>query len=415
MKRRTFVTTGLAGTLAGGSLTSSSTNRTLPSEPNRRDQYPRTLQEIYLNAAALMPLSRFSQMGLNHYLKFQQMGPATESGTYFRKMWSELRPLFAQLIGADVSEIGLVHCTKAGEQIALDAVDDIKKNGTIVTNDLHFTGSLHNLVGLQKSGRKVHIVRAEQWKINPEAMLAAIDDQTALVCLSLVSNINGHMEEIRAITEKAHRHGALVYADIIQAAGIVPIDAKAMGFDLAACSCYKWLHGVYGSGFLYVKKEIQGNQIRDRLFPGSVRHNYAPWVEEAAPDSGDFKIHPREDATRYQPGHVNYMGYCAAYEGLKFLLDYGIENALAHSVRLNQRLKSKLDPDRYPCISPHLEKTPIITLMIKDPKPLKKALADNKIVATLAGNRLRISPGIYNNEDDIDALSDVLMAHAKMR
>lgn len=408
MKRRDFFVSGLGGAL--GAVAAWKKERLpLPATDDEiRAAFPRLKHQTYLNAAGMMPLSTFSQEGLHRYLAFQQLGPENGREAYIQEMLSQIRGLFADLIGAQEAEVGLVHCTKAGEQIVLDAVDALRHGKNIVTNDLHFTGSLHNLVGMRNAGVDARIVPSREWRVQIEDMQAAIDDRTALVAVSLVSNINGHQEDIEALTAAAHAHGALVYADIIQAAGIVPVDVKRMGIDVAACSCYKWLYGVHGTGFLYVSQDLQGTRLPDRLFPGRARHNYAPWVEQPDAAHGDFIYEALQDARRYQPGHISYLGYCAAYEGLKFLQEQGVDTALAHAVKLNHRLQAQLDPERYRCITPDVGRSAIITFITTDPNAVRERLAEAKIVVPIAGNRMRVSPALYNNEEDIDALSHVL-------
>ena len=82
---------------------------------------------------------------------------------------------------------------------------------------------------------------------------------------------HGLLADVKAISELAHAHGAYVYADIIQAAGAVPIDVQAMGIDFAACSTYKWLMGLRGLAYLYVKKNLQGSVVRPTQFGVSRR------------------------------------------------------------------------------------------------------------------------------------------------
>ncbi|TQV87800.1 aminotransferase class V-fold PLP-dependent enzyme [Aliikangiella coralliicola] len=419
MERRNFLT-HLGGSLATTALMiannatanpalNQSNDQNLASGPNSiRKAFSRLEKDIYLNAAGMMPLSTFSEKGLQQYLNFQRLGYNDGDGEYVSAMQNEIRELFASLIKAKVDEIGLVHCTKAGEQIVLDAIDSIKSKGSIVTNDLHFSGSLHNLIGLKKSGRDVRIVKAEDWRINLEKMKSAIDERTALVNVSLVSNINGHIEAIGELAQVAHQHGAIVYADIIQAAGIVPIDVHKMGIDVAACSCYKWLYGVHGTGFLFVSEKLQGSKLQDRLFPGSIRHNYAPWVETPELTKEDFIYQAKTDATRYQPGHISYLGYCAAYEGLKFIKHMGVETLLRHSVKLNRQLKSMLNKDRFECISPNIDASPIITFRTHENDNIKAKLKKAGIVVSYGKNRLRVSPAIYNNSEDIEKLALVL-------
>ncbi len=407
MNRREFFASGL-GSVAALALAKGKALASSLKDGEIRAAFPRLEEETYLNAAAMMPLSTFSEDGLQRYIEFQRLGNKNGRLEYVREVQAQIRSLFADLIGAETSEIGLVHCTKAGEQIVLDSLNGIEQGENIVTNDLHFSGSLHNLIGLQKAGRDVRIVRARDWVVSLEDMQAAIDDRTALVTVSLVSNINGHIEDLAALSEVAHAHGALVFADIIQAAGIVPIDVQKMGIDVAACSCYKWLYGVHGTGFLYVSQKLQGTKLQDRLYPGRARHNYSPWVEDVDTTQSDFIYSAPDDATRYQPGHPSYLGYCAAFEGLKFIERVGVQAALEHSVALNHRLKSRTDSDRYQCISPHIKKSPMITFKTKESDGLRKKLRDANVVVSLGGNRLRVSPALYNTEADVDALIEVL-------
>ena len=377
---------------------------------NIRSAFPRLEKETYLDAAGTMPLSSFSESGLQKYHNFNRLGYKHGGGEYISQMQKEIRGLFASLIKAKENEIGFVQNTKSGEQIALNAVDGIKPNGNIVANDLNFPRSLHNLIGLKKAGRDVRIVRAKNWRTSLEKMKVAIDDKTAVVAITLVSNINGHIEEVAELAKHAHKHGAILYADIIQAAGIVPIDIHKMGIDIAACSCYKWLYGVHGTGFLFVNEKHQGTTIEDELYPGFFRHNYLPWVDQPDPNKEDIPFREPKDATRYQAGHISYLGYCAAYEGLKFIHQVGTDALLAHSVKLNQLLLSKLDGDRYQCISTHIDKSPIITFKTRPEDDIRAILSIANIKGSFGQNRLRISPAIYNNENDIELLVKALSA-----
>lgn len=191
-------------------------------------------------------------------------------------------------------------------------------------------------------------------------------------------------------------------------AGIFPIDVGELGIDFAACSGYKWLFGPHGVGFLFVREDLQGTVLEDRLFPGYARHNYRPWVDQPDDDQGDFLYRPPTDARRYQPGHVSYLCYCALYEGLKFLDDVEIEAARRHCVRLARRLVDRLDPERWERLSPHLDRTPIVAFRVRETAELEERLRSAKIVVSLGGGRLRVSPAIYNQYADVDRLAEIL-------
>lgn len=373
-----------------------------------RESFPRALQETYLDAAAHCPLSRYTAEGVRRYLDFHMYGPGEGRGEYVDRAMKQVRVMFARLINASPSEIALVQCTKAGENIVVNGLDIRASGGNVVTNDLHYAGSIHSYIGHKKHGMDVRIVKARDWRIRLEDMEAAIDRKTRLVAITLVSNVNGHIEDAKALSEIAHSRGAYVYADIIQAAGIVPIDVKALGVDFAACSCYKWLQGMRGAGFLYVKQDLQGTVLRDLLYPGYVYFNYPPWVDRPDPAKEEFPYREPKDASRYEPGNLNYAGYVGQYETFRMMEAIGVERMFEHTIKLADRLRKELPAASYRPITPPDQKTPIVTFLPRDMEDTRRRLQQARIQVTLIGNRMRVSPAPYNNEQDIDRLLEAL-------
>ena len=418
MKRREFVSTSIGALATLPVVTTSAVSNAAEFNPQDitsvRAQFPRLETEVFLNAAGGTPLGSFAEKGIDQYLTLIREGPQGGTRPYFNSVLDEVRQKFASLIGAEENEIGFVECTKRGEQLAINGVaDKLDAGGNIVSNDLHFSGSLHNLEGLRRKGTEVRITASENFSVSADQLAEDIDDNTALVTLSLTSNINGHIEQIREITEIAHNHGALVFADIIQTAGGMPLNVKSMGIDMAACSSYKWLFGIHGAGFLYVAADHQGSAIEDVMFPGQATRNYPPFRINNDSSQSRFAFRAADDASRYEPGHVSYLGYCAVYEGLKFIEAIGIETIQAHSVRLNQYLLSQLDQSRYQVMSTHVDESPILTIASNDYTALRDKLRQSDVNVGIGGdtwNQIRISPAIYNNEHDMDRLAEVLMS-----
>ncbi len=413
MKRREFISTSVGGIAALKSSFSFSAESTSRQPKDIRDQFPRLENEVFLNAAGGTPLGRFAEAGMQKYLTLIREGPQAGTRDYFDTVLDEVKEKFSSLIGAQADEIGFVECTKRGEQIAIDGVGEkLDRGGNIVSNDLHFSGSLHNLEGQRRADRDVRIVKSEDFAVSAQRIVDQIDSNTALVTLSLVSNISGHIESIAEIARFAHEHGALVFADIIQAAGVVPIDVRNMGIDIAACSSYKWLFGIHGAGFLYVAKEHQGTSLPDALYPGRGIRNYPPFRIETDTEQSDIAFRAPSSASRYQPGHINYLGYCAAYEGLKFIESLGVARIQNHSVKLNRQLLDLLSNSDFEIMSTHLEQSPILTLAANNFDTLRDRLGNSGINVGIGGdkwNQIRISPAIYNSENDIDRLAEILM------
>ncbi|MCZ6836052.1 MAG: aminotransferase class V-fold PLP-dependent enzyme [Planctomycetota bacterium] len=413
MKRRHFMQTSLGACYGTGLLAKGINGFDIGEDQvamdNIRALFPRMKTQTYLNAAGATPLSSFVEAGLRRYETYWRTGQGPEPWGSVSSMMNELRQSLATLIGAKDSEIAFTLCTKAGEQIVLNGLRDLEAGGNIVTNDLHFAGSLHNLIGLKRAGLDVRIVKSRNFVVDLDDMAKAIDDDTTLVTVTYVSNINGRFEPMAELAKIAHAHGAYVYADIIQATGIVPLDVKALDIDFATGNGYKWLFGHHGSGYLYVREELQGNVLQDRRFPGSVRHNYQPWVADPDPSHDDYLYREPDGADRYQAGHVNYLGYCCLLEGLKFIEQQGVEKLQSHSVQLCNRLVERLDPKRFPCISPDLDRSPVVSFLIGHREELAQRLRDANVIVSLGANRMRVSPGIYSNEADIDRLAMAMM------
>ncbi|MBM3785585.1 MAG: aminotransferase class V-fold PLP-dependent enzyme [Acidobacteria bacterium] len=374
-----------------------------------RKEFPRANQEVYLDAAANMPLPKYVAEGMRRYMNFHMYGPGDGRGQYAAESVRQARELFARLINAKPAEIAFVVCTKAGEAAVINGLGIQASGGNIVTNDLHYAGSIHDYIGRRKAGMDIRIVKHRDWRIDLKDMEKAMDKRTKLVSITLVSNVNGWVEEAKAICNLAHSYGAYVYADIIQAAGSVPVDVKALGLDFAACSNYKWLHGARGSGYLYVREDLQGGEVKDLSFPGYVHFNYAPWVPQRAGSADDFPFEGMKGAQRYEAGNVSYVAYAGQHEALKRILAIGVDNIYAYTKPMCDRLKTQLPPLGYKLITPLDATSSIVTVQSPNLKATQEKLRKANVQATTTGaNRMRISPALYNNMDDIDRLLKAL-------
>jgi selenocysteine lyase/cysteine desulfurase len=374
-----------------------------------RKEFPRATQQVYLDAAANMPLPKYTAEGMRRYMDFQMYGPGEGRGEYANQSVRQSKVLFAKLINAKPSEIGFVVCTKAGEADVVNGLRIQEFGGNLVTNDLHYAGSVHDYVGRRKAGMDVRIVKHRDWHMDMRDIEKVVDKKTKLISITLVSNVNGWVEDARAISRLAHAHGAYVYADIIQAAGSVPVDVKALDLDFAACSNYKWLQGARGSGFLYVREELQGSVVKDLSYPGYVHFNYSPWVTARDPAADDFPYEAPRAANRYEPGNVSFVAYAGQYEALKRTLALGVENIYAYTKPMCDRLKRELQSMGYKLITPMHAASSMVVVQAKDLKAVQAKLKKADVQVTTAGeNRVRISPAFYNNMEDINRLLSAL-------
>ncbi|MEZ4679565.1 MAG: aminotransferase class V-fold PLP-dependent enzyme [Caldilineaceae bacterium] len=281
-----------------------------------RADFPRAEERLWLAAAETHPYSIHSLRALEQYMQFRAWGPGADSQGFTPELQQATKANFAALIGAEPAEIAFVQSTTDGENIVLAGLGlsqpGAQPRGNIVIDDLHFEASKYIYTQLAQAGNiELRVVPHHNWQIKFADIEAAIDDQTQLVSLALVSQVNGYLADIQSISRQAHSHGAYVYTDIIQAAGNMPIDVTAMGIDFAACATYKWLMGDFGIGFLYVRAGLQEivEPTRFSLRQVQSQHDYA------------FALHT--DATRYEGSQVSHLAGVCAHAGLSYLTTLG--------------------------------------------------------------------------------------------
>jgi selenocysteine lyase/cysteine desulfurase len=360
---------------------------------------------VYLDHASSHPLSVHTAAALHRYADWL----LHDLGEPWWPTWAgprdRARQLFAELINASPDEVAYARSTVESESNLLNGMAAFLGDGNVVTHDLHYAPSLYNYEVRRRNGLEVRVVRHRDWRYDLDELARHIDRHTRLVAVSLVSNVNGAVADIRAISELAHDHGALLYADIIQAAGAVPIDVKTMGIDLAACSTFKWLMGVKGFGFLYVRADLQGHIIRPSQPSGGVQFNYEPWAAVVDPRRPAIAWTPTTGPAQYEVSYPSYEGLISSQESLAYILGLGVARIRAHVRSLTDRLQQELPALGYASITPPEQDSPICAFTSPDPAAtLARARQAGIHVAMRFGNKLRLSPSVYNDHGDIDRL-----------
>jgi len=197
--------------------------------PSVRADFPIASAQTYLNSAAIHPMSVPCSKALADHIAFRLKGGGEGRMDFGEEQQKDLKRRFAQLIGATPTEIAFTQNTSDGENIVVMGMDLPKRGGNVVLDELHFETSLYMYKSLEAKGLQLRVVKHRDWAIDIKDMERAIDKNTRLVSLALVSNVNGYLHDAKAISDIAHAHGAYVFADMVQAVGAVPVDVRAMG------------------------------------------------------------------------------------------------------------------------------------------------------------------------------------------
>jgi len=360
------------------------------------------MAKVYLNSGTMHPVPLPAKASVDAY--FQLRAEMREWSSHDTEM--RIKTAFARLINAAPEDLAFVQSTTAGEQAIVDALDLPAAKGSVVTDTLHFFGSFWLYDQLARQGVDVRWIRPTKGRIDPDAYEKAIGPDTRLVSLSLVSTYNGFEHDLKRICEIAHARGALVYADIIHAAGTVPIDVKASGVDFAASASYKWLMGDFGLGFLYVRPDRLARLKRKRFgyyqLGGFQPHVY-PYD---APGETIADMTPRADAEGlFAIGTHSHAVMAQLDWSLAKLLELGVDRIMAHRQPLLRRLHEALPAKGYEVVTPQDSRSPLFTCVLPDAhKKLSEPLERAGVAITLSRNRFRICPSWFNAMDDIERL-----------
>jgi selenocysteine lyase/cysteine desulfurase len=373
--------------------------------PTKAD-FPLAEGRTYLNNAGYHPLSVQASNAVKDYLERRTQGTKEPDWD----VSAEVKEDFAALINARPTAVSYVTSTMVGENLVVSGLGIGKEGGNVVTDALHFEGSLYLYGSLKERGVDVRVVKPRDWRIDARDLERAVDRNTKLVAVSLVSFLNGFQHDLKAVSDLAHAHGAFVYADIIQAAGAMPVDVANTGVDFCACASYKWLMGDFGLGFFYVREDLL-----DRVMP-RVQYGWRQF------DSFEYHMLPHDPPGDFPatwrtrggaPGHFELGTFSRTAEAclshsLKLLRQVGPERIQAHAQALTARLQKELPGLGYEPLTPAESRSPIVTFVVKDPQAVSAQLRRARIEVKLEQHYMRVSPSIYNDQHDVDRLLNAL-------
>jgi len=341
---------------------------------------------------------------MRRYLEFKVNGPGEGRGALASGNQDKAKAAFAELIGAGVDEISFVQSTLMGENVVRQGLGIPNGDWNVVTDELHYEGSIYMYRSLERQGLDLRIAKVKNGSVDVNDVAALVDRKTRLVACSLISYLNGVRADTKSANQVAHSAGDLLYPDVIQAAGAVPIDVKALDLDFCACSGYKWLMGDRGLGYLYVRRELQGKVVKrlqygDRQFSDFQYHMY-PFDP---PGTRPASWKPRSGAgSLYEVGNVANIVAAGHADSIRFILDLGVDRIQAHVKPMVDRLRKEMPRLGYPCLTPEGTPSPISAFVVEKPEKYRARLARRNIDAKVEWNQTRVSCSVYHNMDDID-------------
>ena len=219
--------------------------------------------------------------------------------------------LIGRIIGAGEGETGMQQNVSASQSIVCSCFDWRARRNKLVTDGLNFPSNNYIYHSLERAGARVVTVPSpDGFTLPVEHILEAIDEETALVSVSHVAFRSSYVQDVAAITRRAHEVGAMVVADLYQSAGTLPVDVRALGVDFATGGSVKWLCGGPGAGYLYVRRDLWPH-----LTPAAT--GWMAHEEPFAFDGGPIRY--ADSAYRFLNGTPNVPGMYAARSGYEIV------------------------------------------------------------------------------------------------
>jgi selenocysteine lyase/cysteine desulfurase len=357
-----------------------------------RRQFPVTERMVFLNNAAESPLSLPVRRRLNEYLDQAAWSPDTRPPARH-----PLRPLLARLLGGSPDEYALVTSTGVGIGLAAAGYPWASGDNIVVPAGEHWNNTFPWLA-LRARGVDVRVVPLDgDRRLDPGRLAERVDGQTRVVAVSAVNHLTGFRSDLRRLSRIAHDRGALLVVDGVQAAGVVPLNVDDDGIDVLAGAGFKWLLGLHGTGYVYVRKNAW-----DRIQP------VFPGMFAAEDDLHELRWLP--SAQRYETGSLSYALFHAWTAGLEMILEIGVPAIHARVLDLTSRLIDGLRERGMTVTTPAEradERSAIVTFTAAPQeanRALHARLSGEGIGTSLRGGQCRVSPSFYNTEDEIDRL-----------
>jgi cysteine desulfurase/selenocysteine lyase len=371
-----------------------------PWESFRREM-PVTDRWAYLDHAAVAPLPAPTWAALDEWAR-----DATENGDVSCPHWHEqiegLRTLSAELVGADPAEIALVHNTTEGINLVAEGFPWRPGDNCVTLAD-EFPSNQYPWMHLADRGVETRRVPTEEGKVDLDRLADACDGRTRIVAISWVGYSTGWRNDLDRLAELAHRCGALLFVDAIQALGVFPLDLRRTPVDFFAADGHKWLLGPEGAGLFFVRREHL-----DLLRPmgigwSSVRH---------AHDFSRIELALKDTAARYEGGSPNTAGMIALEASVRLLAGFGPAALADRITEITDLACRRLAEVGAVVVSDRRDehKSGIVTFELpgNDPQAVRRRCLEQGVVLSCRAGRLRISPHAYNNSDDVERLIEAV-------
>jgi selenocysteine lyase/cysteine desulfurase len=367
--------------------------------PSQRALFDIPREICYLNAGSWSPLPIAAQeagrVGVARKGKPWLIEPALPD-----KQFERARSAAARLINADAEDVALISSVSYGVATAAKLITVPASSRVLVLENDHSSAVLEWTT--RAATFTVEAVPRPADGDWTAAVLGAIERRGAppvgLASISSVHWADGGVVDMDRVASALRRQGAMLLVDATHAAGVMQIDVRSFDPDFLVFPTYKWLLGPYGRAFLYIAKRRQDGVPLEQTSYGrravnSERETYYRDVE-FVPGGRRFDMGERD----------HFISLEMASIGMEMMANWGCDAVQQRLGKLTSRLADGLRNDGVAIPDARVRAPHILSLSFPAgmPERLIAQLAAEHIYVAPRMGRMRISPHVYNDEDDLD-------------
>jgi selenocysteine lyase/cysteine desulfurase len=371
--------------------------------PSQRHRFTMPEDIHYLNCAYMSPLSNDVVAAVAKGAALKQQ-PWTYGAADFFVAPETFRTNAAALMQAPVDCMAIIPSASYGLAIAAANLPLAKGQEIIVLAD-QFPSNLYIWRERAKeTGAKIVTVQREANAAWTDAVLAAIGPDTAIVAVPHCHWADGGMVDLVAVGAACRAVGSALVLDLTQSLGAMPFDCTAVQPDFAIAACYKWLLSPYGTGMLYVDPRYhEGRSIEQ------------PWINRAGSEDFSRLVDYRDD---FQPGARRFdMGeksnptlLFGAIAGMDMLLEWGVPAICETLGAVNDEIAAAAAAIGLSALPKEARAPHFLSLSFPGEVPagLMEKLSAANVFISQRSQSLRVTPHVYNERADWEALIAVL-------
>jgi selenocysteine lyase/cysteine desulfurase len=355
----------------------------------------------YLNAASYSPLPFKTQVA-GRAAVLRKGTPWKLAASFAGEQHERARSAAARLINADPAEVALIPSISYGVAIAAKLLTIDRGTRVIVLENDHSSPVLEWRTRADAQGFAIETVRQPDDGDWTSAVLEAIErpgaSPVSLASISSVHWSDGGLIDVEKVGAALRQRGARFLIDATQSAGVLPLDVRQLDPDFVIFPTYKWLLGPYGRAFLYVAKRHQDGIPLEQTSAGrrNVRAENAVYFADLAYVA---------DARRFDMGERDhFVSMEMASIGMEMMAEWGAAAVAQRLGMLTQGIAEGLRGNGVNLPDPRFRTPHILSLGFKDGMPagLVEGLAAEGVYVAPRLGRLRVSPHVYNDEEDVE-------------